>query len=354
MDQNGLSASQSLQLALLDGSSSVKRSDNFQGDPNHYTHPVIESLKITKAQYIGRGSPFKSQFSPWLTTIIGGRGTGKSTLLEFLRITLRREKELPKNLKQDFAKYTKKCQGRQDDGLMTENTELKVIYCKDRERYQLMWRLDGQIEPISQAVGENGWRPSSGEITSRFPIRIYSQKQIFELAKQPQALLKIIDDAPEIEFRQWQADYEKLEHEFLRLRADIRAIEAELQEEERLKGELEDINNQLALFESKGYAEVLKTYQIRQQQLRAIEKWEANWTHVDEKVQHFLEEIMPIELDETPFKTENSTDKQCLDAMNQFLEGSIHNTQVRKEICQVMEGGKDALERRYRRMQTHV
>jgi len=37
-----------------------------------------------------------------------------------------------------------------------------------------------------------------------------------------------------------------------------------------------------------------------------------------------------------------------------LCQGSIHNQKVREEICQVMEGGKDALERRYRRMQTHV
>ena len=35
------------------------------------------------------------ELNPWLNAIIGGRGTGKSTLIEFLRLGLRREDELP-------------------------------------------------------------------------------------------------------------------------------------------------------------------------------------------------------------------------------------------------------------------
>ena len=39
--------------------------------------------------------------------------------------------------------------------------------------------------------------PEEGDIRERFPVRIYSQKQLFALARNPSALLDVIDDAQE-------------------------------------------------------------------------------------------------------------------------------------------------------------
>lgn len=53
------------------------------------SHPRIHSLKVERARFLGDQEVF---FSPNLTCIIGGRGSGKSTLFEYLRFCLRREK----------------------------------------------------------------------------------------------------------------------------------------------------------------------------------------------------------------------------------------------------------------------
>lgn len=79
-----------LRLALVDGALSLKRSDNFTGDPNIHGQLAIESIVVDDAKYLGRGQSLTCQLNPWLNTIIGGRGTGKSTSLEFLRIALKR------------------------------------------------------------------------------------------------------------------------------------------------------------------------------------------------------------------------------------------------------------------------
>ena len=78
-----------LRLALIDGALSLKRSDQFPGNPNSYGDLTIENIIVDNAKYLGRGQSFFCQLSPWLNTIIGGRGTGKSTTLEFLRIALK-------------------------------------------------------------------------------------------------------------------------------------------------------------------------------------------------------------------------------------------------------------------------
>ena len=87
----GIPSIEGVRLALLDGPLSIRRSDQEDGDPNEHAQLIIESVEIDNARYMGRGSPFKIDFNPWLSTIIGGRGTGKSSLIEFIRLAFNRE-----------------------------------------------------------------------------------------------------------------------------------------------------------------------------------------------------------------------------------------------------------------------
>jgi predicted metal-dependent phosphoesterase TrpH len=109
-----------LRLALLDGPLSVRRSDQVQGDLNAHAPLVMESIDVSHARYMGRSKPFRVELNPWLNAIIGGRGTGKSSLLEFLRIALRRERELPESVAGDFEKYGRVYENRRDEGLLTQ------------------------------------------------------------------------------------------------------------------------------------------------------------------------------------------------------------------------------------------
>ncbi|MDP2782292.1 TrlF family AAA-like ATPase [Devosia sp.] len=308
----GTPSFEGLRLALLDGPLSIKRSDSFKGDPNAHGHLGIESMTVNDAQYIGRGKTFECRFNPWLNAIIGGRGTGKSTLIEFLRLTLRRDKELPDALKDDFNKYQQDCETRHDDGLLTRNAKLVAVYRKDDAEFRIQWSFDGGVEPILEATADGNWQAVQGEIAQRFPVRIYSQKQIFELAKRPQALLSIVDDAPEVRIREWAEKWNELQTRFFSLRAQAREIEAGLNEEPRITGELDDIMRKLAVFEKAGHADVLKTFQRRQRQLRALEYWEESWNNSGVIIRDLSKTILPEDIDKTGFDLDRGTDTACL------------------------------------------
>ena len=84
-----------LRLALLDGEASLKPSRlGDTADPNSYANQAIESITIHEGKLIGRNTPTTVCFNPRLNAIIGGRGTGKSTLVDFCRRALRRDGEL--------------------------------------------------------------------------------------------------------------------------------------------------------------------------------------------------------------------------------------------------------------------
>ena len=302
-----------LRLALLDGQLSVRRSDQeSKEDPNAHAPLVVEAVEITQARYMGRSQTFKLELNPWLNAIIGGRGTGKSTLVEFMRLALRRETELPKALAEDFEKYRKLYQNRDDDGLLAEASTFSVTYRKDRTCFRVQWSERGDVEPI-KVQDENGvWRTDQGDVAQRFPARIYSQKQIFELAKTPLALLRIVDEAPDVDRRSWDDRWKKEEARFLSLRAKAREIEAGLGDEPRLRGELEDVKRRLAIFEEAGHADVLKEYQKRHRQQRGVEAWEQTWSGSGDRLRSLAGDLLPDLLDASLFDANRDEDQGIL------------------------------------------
>lgn len=303
-----------LRLALIDGALSLKRSDCFNGDPNTHGELAIESILVDDAKYLGRGQAFSCQLNPWLNTIIGGRGTGKSTSLEFLRIALKRKEEIPKSLKEEFTKYSQTSRSRQDEGLLTDSTKITIGFRKDGGRFRITWSNADNRYAIEEETAPGTWSDSEGDIAQRFPLRIYSQKQIFELAKHPQALLQVVDDAPAVNHRDWQLEWEELVSKYLSIRAQEREVQAGLQEESVIKGQLGDVKRKLEVFKKAGHADVLKAYQLRQNQSKAIDSWEKTWEGSAEQVRGISGRLLPPELDSQHFDVGNADDKELIDA----------------------------------------
>jgi len=308
----GTPSIEGLRLALLDGSLSVRRSDQETGNPNEHTPLVLESIEISQARYLGRSQLFAIRFNPWLNAIIGGRGTGKSTVIEFFRIALRRENELPDDLKPEFEKYGRVYPDREDGGLLTYDATIRAIYRKNGSRFRVQWNPAGDLEPIEHEV-DGEWRRAEGDIRQRFPVRIYSQKQVFQLAKTPLALLGVVDEASEVDRRSWAERWKAEEGQFLSLRAKAREIESGLAEEPRLRGELDDVKRKLAIFEQAGHTDVLKAFQNRSRQQREVEAWEEGWTGAGGQLRKVATEIVPDLLNEATFDPDSAADTELRD-----------------------------------------
>ena len=318
-----------LRLALLDGALSVRRSDENVEDPNKHSPLILESIEVSQARYMGRRESFFIGFNPWFNAIIGGRGTGKSSAVEFLRIALRRNDELRGDaLRAEFEQYNQIYTDRNDVGLLTNNATIRVICLKDEERFRVQWNPSGGLNPIEREV-DSDWELAEGEVSQRFPVRMYSQKQVFHLAKSPDALLKIIDEAPEVEFRARSEERKLEETRFLTLRAKAREIEAGLGEEQRFLGELDDVTRKLEIFEQSGHAEILKTFQVRSRQKRDVTAWEEDWKDVGERLKVIAAEIVPDQLDITTSNPDESSDSDIHE-----LADKVHEqlTEIRASV----------------------
>lgn len=330
-----------LRLALLDGSPlSVLRSDQEKNDPNQHAAMTIESIEVSGAMYVGREHPFILKFNPGLNAVIGGRGTGKSTLVEFLRLALRRDGELSDGLKAEFEKYRKVNVERGDGGLLTGGATIKVSYCKDGASFRVQWSPDGGLDPIQEKTND-GWKRVEGDIRQRFPVRIFSQKQIFQMAKTPRALMQVIDAAPEVDFRAWHLECTEQENRYLSLRAKAREIEAGLSEEPALRGELDDVKRKLAIFEESGQKEILKDLQKRRRQKQAIETWEQSWGGMGGQLRQTVAEAAPGALELSAFDPSDVGDKQLQDQVAKVrseLDGIIKVVEELAEQADSLRG----------------
>lgn len=300
-------------LALLDGALSIKRSDCITTDPNRHAQLTIESICVEKAKYIGRANPLVCNFNPWLNTIIGGRGTGKSSILEFVRSALQRGEELPPNILKEYDKYRKVSTTRDDDGLLLSDTRISIDFYKDDNKYRIRWDNDNSQGVIEEVSNTGEWIIVPGEIKSRFPIRIYSQKQIFEIAKNPYALIKIVDEAPEVNYRAWKSRWDELLSQYFSMCAQEREIRVGLNEESLYQGQLDDANKKINVFQKTGHADLLKKYQKRQQQKNAITEWEAEYEKIIYGLNALVSELTFPELDAAHFNIEIEEEKHLLE-----------------------------------------
>lgn len=266
-----------LRLALLDGQEiSVRRYDESNGfvpfdTPEHF----IKSIEIHNARFMGRGNTQTLlPLSPYFNALIGGRGTGKSTIVHALRLTYQRETELlpASEAAQTFNRFNKAAKTRNDDGGLLPDTKISIQVSRDDLVYRLCWGQDGQrrVEEWEPTILD--FTPSDSQVINqqRFPIVLFSQGQIAALAGDSQlALLKVVDDGAGT--RAQQVELEEAKRAFLTSRAQLRELEGKLRGRESLMMSLQDIQRKLARFESADHAVVLKNYQRTSQQRRELE-----------------------------------------------------------------------------------
>ena len=175
-----------LRLALLDGNGiSVRRSDEGEFEPFQTPANFMESVEVKTARYMGNGEPERLEFSPFYNALIGGRGSGKSTIVHALRLACRRDSELRRlgemaEPKRQFDSFSKTAVGREGEGALSDITQMRAVINMDGVMHRLTWRQDGKGVVVEEQNNRGEWQGSSSQaITAeRFPIRLFSQGQI--------------------------------------------------------------------------------------------------------------------------------------------------------------------------------
>lgn len=336
-----------LKLALQDGNEfSLIRSDERDAgfNPNKTPHEWIESLEVSNALLMGLGAVASYRFNPWMNAIIGGRGSGKSTLVHFIRATTMRGTDLQRlgegnRVSTTFENFLRVGGRRPHEiGGLRDDTKISIVYRKGESRFRLTWpngRDGTKVETIP--VGGGDWETAeSQDVIARFPLQIFSQDEIGLIAERPEALLARVDES--IAKADWQADWNETENRFMLLVAEIRLLKSQLSEKDRLTGELEDLVRQLATFGQSEHASVRKDFQKYNRQESELDRLFADFDALAMKVGDFQGE-MAIEGLPADFVGEDETKDVTVAAIERTLqEGVAEVARILGEIRNNMVG----------------
>ncbi|WP_394560074.1 TrlF family AAA-like ATPase [Aquipseudomonas alcaligenes] len=218
-----------LKQAFLDSDSRI--SLEKMSPSERETFPRIVSITVQGLKYL---EDQKVVFSPNLNTLIGARGTGKSTILELLRIMFARDEtgsfSEKAKVKAQRAKQT-----------FTPNTEILVE-----------WEgIPGQVDVLRYSPSDElslieGTAHDLSAYLRHLPIQFYSQQQLSELTAPggQYQLLELIDEICAAELEKLQGEERTVVADIKRLFAaqdQMCAIEDELNS---LKQELVEIDRQ--------------------------------------------------------------------------------------------------------------
>ena len=344
-----------LRLALLDGGGfSIRRSDDPEFfDPFALPKHCIEAIEIEDAQYMGRGEPAKLEFNPWLNALVGGRGTGKSTVIHAMRLAARRGRELEPLEEHSepfltFKRFERIPKDRMDKGGLTKSTNIAWIMMRDGIRHRLHWRQDGSGTTVEEESGEADWQPSLAQTVTpeRFPVRMFSQGQIAALAGENQrALLQVIDEAAGV--AALQRNLEEARDAFYASKARIRELEGKLGRRDDLTVEQRDVERKLKRFEEAGHTAVLTAYRRRNRQRTEADRQFDAAEAAAGRIEQAAAALQPEDLPDGLFNEISEEDRQVAAIMASLAVAVRTAAQdlrdVAQRLCGVVEEQREEL-----------
>jgi hypothetical protein len=293
-----------LRLALLDGNGiSVRRSD--EGDFESFDTPAhfITGIEIENARFMGNGTPEQLVFTPYYNALIGGRGTGKSTIVHALRLACRRDGDLQRlgedsDPRRQFDRFRRVVSGRDGEGALRGNTEIRLEMMREGVTHRLRWRQDGQGVVVEERGNDGQWTPSASQTINaeRFPIRLFSQGQIAAMAGDSrQALLDVIDEAANIGEK--HRAFEEAKRAWFAQQAKLRELGGRLKERPELERKLADLVHKLKTFAQSHHAEILKSHQRAMRQRREIDGTLEQLQAMPGRIESLMQELL---LDDWP------------------------------------------------------
>lgn len=319
-----------LRLALLDGNGvSIRRSDDGEFNPFRVPSHAITAIDIEGGRYIGNGQTARIECSPFFNAIVGGRGTGKSSVVHALRLAARREQELTQlgpdsEPRAQFEDFRRTARGRDDKGALRDNTKIRVEWEHDDTRLRLHWRADGQGVVVEE-WDDNQWLESSSQSVNaaRFPLRIFSQGQIAAMAGSGrQTLLSIIDEAANVE--PLKLAFEEAKRTFFTQRARLRELDGKLAGEPEVKRKLEETSKKLAALSQTDQASVLKAYGQSQHQSREVKTLFEQLRSDAGRISDLAEQII---LDDWPTQYFSEQDADFL-ALRKEIDGQVEQVRT--------------------------
>lgn len=299
----------------------------------------ISSISIADARHMGRqtlpdgspGEPLVINFNPGLNAIIGGRGTGKSTILEILRRATKRSEELDSYEDEELRAQHDSLV---DDSLNYEDgdPEVRINFDYYDASSEIAYKPDSSSHVLHEEDAANNpvtLDVEDLEISTKLPFRIYGQKQLYRFRKDTSLLLQEIDDTLEVDESASTRKLSEIHSKSLALHGEIVALANSLKSKKTTEQELKEINKRIKLLKDSKNSKILTDYSLRKRQSSQIVQWLDHLKDVKAQLTDTVDslELRRLELDKS----------EASDADTENLEVESYSNDTYEKYKKVIE-----------------
>jgi len=240
--------------------------NDFDTTVNPYSTPdlYMKSISVLKASITDHTTPLHLDLSPQLTTIIGGRGSGKSSILRFVRGLFNQTSDIATlhEILADHNDFYRKYDSRSEKGVITDDTIIEVEFVRNNILHRI--RASSITNSATQSIviekfdsASTTWNvENAAGYIDFFQYEHYSQKQIYEIAQRPNSLKERIDKSI-TGVDELKSEREIIRKSFLEKSASIRTIQEQISGKGKLETEIKDVEEQIQLYQTSGIAALL-------------------------------------------------------------------------------------------------
>jgi len=251
-----------LRQAFLSPDNRIQNDFNGIDSPFFPKKTVIQSVTLSDT-YLNR-KEFNIDFHHQLNVIIGGPGSGKSSILRCIRGILKNVKDL-NNLPQiqvDQNDFYRKYDSKLKKGIFKDESKICLKLIHEGLEYEVISESINSVEKQKIQVycidGERKIEQENPEeFLAFFQIEQYSQKQIYEISKEPSALRDKINSALP-DYETLRNELEEYKSSFLSKSAAIRELLSKSYKKNTIKAEIQKIENQIDIFKKSEIEKIIE------------------------------------------------------------------------------------------------
>lgn len=198
---------------------------------------MITSLQVSNSKFLG---PVVLNFNAQYNAIIGGRGTGKSTILEYLRWGLCDDPP-PTSADDENGDYRAKRRNLIEKTLTSMSGNVQINFLLNGVQHSV--RRNSINRELMLKIGDADFQPcAEADIRSLLPIQSYSQKQLSQIGVKVAELNRFVRQGVSKELAQISATLSSLS-------ADIRSKYSQLLQKRQLQKRLKDDQTEIRSLE---------------------------------------------------------------------------------------------------------
>ena len=264
----------------------------------------IKSLSITDTTINPQSRAINLDFNPQLNCVIGGRGSGKSSVVRTLTGGLQLADRSSVSIQMEQDNYYKRIKTDSKTGeslgILKDKSQIVIEMVRNNGLYKVVVSdiksAKNQVRKIYRYNNkEQDWVEVEDNFLEFMKAQVYTQKEIFEIAKDSDALLNIIDQEIE-DVSTLKTKSVKAFDEVISKKKEIYEYEMLCSGEEMLKTEIKDLDDQITLFKKSGISDQIEAVQNFSNEEAEINRIKSLLIEYETKLTNTMNSLPSLEL----------------------------------------------------------